>query len=120
MVFGNLSSMLRIKEWSRSISHMVTGSIISFFYIVASPFVYKWISKENNPPSIISLVSLLGYNYIYLIPTALVRFVVGKKIDFLVSVIGGLIAGYSNIVKLNAFYNDSTANQNMKSKNLIF
>ena len=57
---------------------------------------------------------------LFMIPITVLRFIVGKKIDFFVSLLGGCAAGYSIFVKLSAFYNDQTANMKMSYINLIY
>lgn len=119
MIFGNLSAWKTYgNAWRRNISSMVTASIFCFFYLVGSPIAYKFLAKASEIPSFVSLLSLLGYSNLYLIPIAILRFLVGKKIDFLISIAGGIAVAYSIFIKLTAFYNETSNKQKMMIPNL--
>ncbi|EAX92801.1 integral membrane Yip1 family protein, putative [Trichomonas vaginalis G3] len=115
MIFGNLSSMMSGKYWEGNISSMITASFFCFFYIIISPILYKFLAKHDEFPSYIALVSLLGYSTLYFIPISFGRFLVGRKINILISIAGGAAMAYSIFVKLVAFYSDDTS----KTKTMI-
>jgi hypothetical protein len=121
MVFGNLSAWITYgKDWKRSISHVFTAETICFIYTFLSPLLYRSLGKASNPPSVISLMGLFGYTLLFMIPISAARFIVGKKLDFIISIAGSLVAGYSIFNKLVAFYNDHDASMKMGTINLIY
>ena len=121
MIFGNLSAWIAYgSNWKRNIANVFTAEIFCFIFTFLSPFLYRYLGKANNPPSIISLMGLFGYTLLFMIPIAAARFIVGKKIDFIVSFAGSAVAGYSIFIKLSAFYNDQNASVKMGTINLAY
>jgi len=119
-LFGNIASWSeKGKDWNFNFSSFLMSSMMCFAFAFIIPVAYKsWLSKVTSP-GIISLICLYGYSLILIVPVSFLSLFVGPKADWMVSITGGSIAGYSLFSKLSNWFLDPSENKKAFIPNLV-
>ena len=115
MFFGKISSFTKNNELNFNLGNFLMNIILCGFFTFILPLIYKYLLININLPSIFSLITLFGYSLILILPNSLICLIVGKKADWVFSLIGGCFSGYLLFKKLNLNFNDL----NEKKKSFI-
>ena len=120
MLFGNLSVWTQLgSKWHYSFSRFIAANVFAFIFVLGMPFIWKYLTKNLNAPSLISVISMFGYSLSMNIFTSILCLLVGRNADFLFSLVSASLCGFSFFRKLSAAFTESSDKTKVFIPNII-
>lgn len=103
--FGNIHNILQDNknEYVYDISNNITALSVCLIYTFIGPYIYRFYTKKYDPPRLISLMSLLGYSMLYLVPIS-IMILLTPFFKTVTSLLGAVLYSLSLFRKVHGYY----------------
>ncbi|EAX99041.1 hypothetical protein TVAG_433690 [Trichomonas vaginalis G3] len=119
IVFGSISRMISLKKKYFSFGKYVFANLIVFIFVFGGPIAWKYFTKQLDSPSLISIMSLIGYLMSTNLISTFICLIAGRSADILISFIFGSVAGVLLFLKLKSAFLDPTSQTKSFMPNLV-